>query len=89
MPKYGGFSCQYVPVFRLNTGRIWTRKTSVFGHFSRSDIYKDTVNAMYQLITSDDEINKIITDRKWYQNYKNVYKCNCVNIELLSASHDD
>ena len=69
--------------------KIWTRKNSVFGQFSRSDIYKDTVNAMSQLITSDDEINKIITNRKRYSNYKNVYKCDCVNIGLLSASHDD
>ena len=43
---------------------------------------------MSQLITSDDEIN-IKTNRKWYQNYKNDYKYDCVNLELFSASHGD
>ena len=50
MSKYGVFSGPYFPVFELNTEihglnlriqfeykKIWTRKNSVFGHFSRSD----------------------------------------------------
>ena len=48
--KYGVFSGPYFPAFVLNTeryfvslriqsecGKIWTRKNSIFGHFSRSD----------------------------------------------------
>ena len=53
MPKYGVFSGPYFPVFWLNTeivnlrihsvfspntGQLWTRKNSLFGHFSRSDV---------------------------------------------------
>ena len=50
MSKYGVISGPYFPVFELNTEiysvnlrtqsehmKIWTRKNSVFGHFSRSD----------------------------------------------------
>ena len=49
--KYGDFSASYLPTFGLNTGRYEvslriqsecgktrTRKNSVFGHFSRSDL---------------------------------------------------
>ena len=49
--KYGVFSGPFFPVFGLNTeryrvslrilsecGKMWTRKNSVFGHFSHSDI---------------------------------------------------
>ena len=52
MSKYGVFPGPYFPAFRLNTerygislriqsecGKIWTRKNSVFGHFSRSECY--------------------------------------------------
>ena len=48
--KYGVFSSPYFPLFGLNTeiygvnlriiseyGKIWTRKISVFGHFSHSE----------------------------------------------------
>ena len=50
MSKYGVFSGPYFPTFALNTerygvslriqsecGKIWTRKNSLFGQFSRSD----------------------------------------------------
>ena len=49
--KYGAFSGPYFPVFGLNMGiyfvnlrimskysKTWTRKSTVFGHFSRSGI---------------------------------------------------
>ena len=36
--KYGVFSGPYFPVFGLNT-EIYSRSTSVFVHFSRSDIF--------------------------------------------------
>ena len=36
--QYGVFSGPYFPVFGLNT-EIYSRSTSVFVHFSRSDIF--------------------------------------------------
>ena len=52
VPKYGVFSGRYFPAFGLNTeiygvnlciqpkyGKIRTRKTSIFGYFSRCDYY--------------------------------------------------
>ena len=52
LSKYGGFFGPYFPAFALNTEiygvnlrlqskyrKIWTRKSYVFGHFSRSVIY--------------------------------------------------
>ena len=46
--KYGVFSGPYFPVFGLNTEiqseyrEIQTRKSSIFGHFSRSDNFSNT-----------------------------------------------
>ena len=58
MCKYGVFSGPYFPAFGLNTerysvslriqsecGKIRTRKDSVFGHFSRSDVLSSSDTA--------------------------------------------
>ena len=55
VPKYGAYSGPYFPAFGLNTevycvnlhiqseyGKIWTRKNSVFRHFSRSNRCSET-----------------------------------------------
>ena len=60
--KYGVVSGPYFLVFRLNTGiysvnlhiqseyrKIWTRNNSLFGHFSRREIFFMTIDLYFKL----------------------------------------
>ena len=72
MPKYGGFSGPYFPVFGPNTEiysanlriqseyrKVRTRKNSVFGHFSRSETEVNCAGQPEQLIHEIRTVEKV------------------------------
>ena len=89
MSKHGVFSSPYFPAFGLNMERyevslhiqsecrkMWTRKYSVFGHFSHSDSDASLSSCFFWLLTKDsrDDSDRTCFVLRIIKNYSSLLK---------------